>query len=295
MARRRNDRRSWGVGLTLILLLVLITVGGLVSFEAARGARPTAIDQSQAIPRQLDVAEPGRLILDVHGIELAIEPGPEGGPVRIEGNFNGAGYRWSPEYSTYGDRGWIYRLRLRPTGLLGRVAPGPGSSLRITLPRDAPISLEGFVRGGETRIELGGLWIIDTLLDFRLGDHRIAFSQPLLRPMGRLHLDAPMGELTLVKLGNASPVEIRVDKNVGDACIDLRGAWQSDSSFEIACGVASCDLHRPGDGDAVVALAGSDSVENDDLPRIEIHLAGLLDNVEISAGLRETQATGNQE
>jgi len=287
VARRGNERRSWRIGLMLFLFLALVTIAGLVALlEIGRPRRPSEIDQVQLIPQPFDVAEPGRLILDVHGIELAIEPGPSGGPVRIEGDIDAAGYRWSPEYSTYGDRGWTYRLQLLPTGLLNRVAPGPGNSLRVTLPRDAPISLEGSVRGGEARIELGGLWIVDTLLSFGQGDHRIAFSQPLLRPMERLHLDAGMSELTLVELGNASPVDVRINKSVGDACVDLRGAWQSDSNIEVACGVARCDLHRPGDEDAVVALAGSDSaLGNGDLPRIEVHLAGMLDNVEISERL----------
>ena len=41
MARRRNERRSWGVGLTLFLFLALVTIGGLVAFFEFEDRRPT--------------------------------------------------------------------------------------------------------------------------------------------------------------------------------------------------------------------------------------------------------------
>ena len=81
---------------------------------------------------------------------------------------------------------------------------------------------------------------------------------------------------------------------LGEACIDLSGAWQAETRFEISCGVGSCDLHRPDEAEAIVALVGSDAaVESVDRPLIEVHRIGVFDNVRISASLASLDETAS--
>lgn len=275
--------------LALFLLLTLIGLGGYVALEARRGSRPTRVDLLQ------EVHGTGRFVLDVRNVEVQIQPGPGGHPIRVAGEFDAAVTEIVPDYSDSVDGGWTYRLRTRPAGLLQRIAHqgGAGNSIVVTLPRDVPLVLEGSIDGGQTRIELGGLWVTTTDLTLGDGDHRMSFSNPLRQPMTRLLLDSALGELTLVQLGNASPREVKIGKSVGDACVDLRGAWQADATIEVACGVASCDLHRPGDGDALVRMANAEPrMENPGLPVLEVRPTGILsENVEISDSLRDTEGT----
>ena len=125
------------------------------------------------------------------------------------------------------------------------------------------------------------------------GDHRLAFSEPVPTPMERLHVDAPIGSLTLVRLGNASPRDVSLTTNIGEACVDLRGDWQEDAVIRVACGVGSCDLHEPGVEDAIVQSAGrAASGARGELPVIEVDVTGVIrENVEISRRLETPDTT----
>ena len=52
--------------------------------------------------------------------------------------------------------------------------------VRIVLPRDVPLSLEGKVGMGEVRMDLGGLWLIDANLTAKMGEFTVDFDEPLL-------------------------------------------------------------------------------------------------------------------
>jgi len=286
----RGTGRGWGIlaaTLATGLLAALIAVAGFVGYVHERDPLPTVIDESEALPAAVALDEPGRLVLDVTGTDLTIRPGPAGDPIRIAGSYDAAASELASEYTTYGEAGWTYHLRLGPNGLVQRIASGSGSHVEITLPADVPIVLEGSFAGADAEIELGGLWIVRTDLELVGGDHRIVFSEPLLEPMESLSLEAPRGELTLVELGNASPADVRIIKESGDACVDLRGAWQADTRLVVDCRIGNCDLHRPGGADALLSIAGQEGGVNEArLPVIELAATDrLIGGVEVSDSL----------
>jgi hypothetical protein len=303
----RRQSKGWGMGclaMAAMTLLVLSGLGGWIAFELGREPDPQSIEHSQTVPAfdpalrtslQDQVAEPGRVVLDVEGIALTIVPGPADSVIQLDGDFDAEGFDFDREYSTYGNDGWVYRIELRPAGAMKRIVHGgrTDSSLRITLPRDVPIALEGFVGVGETRIDLGGLWIVSTELKLGQGEHQLDFSEPLLHPMESLVLDARVGEITLVELGNASPRQVHISKAVGEACVDLRGAWQANTTLEMACGAGSCDLHRPREDEAIVTLVENTAAALRDatahpasLPRIDVNIGSAIPgSVEISESL----------
>ena len=283
--------KRWGLlapVLVLGLLFVITVFAGFVAYEASREVQATTIAERQAVS-----SGTGRLFVDLPGVQSEIVPGPAGGPIEIDGEFDASGFRWMPEYRADGED-WIYVARLRPVRILEQagVRGTLAASVRIRVPRDVPISIEGRV-GRDADIELGGLSLVAADLKFGSGDHRVAFSERLPSPLERLALKASVGELELVKLGNASPREVYVNKNVGDLCVDLRGPWEGDSAFEMECGLGSCDLHRPGAGDAVVrvwqrgTLLGDEPAATDEgLPVIEVKVeSAVRSSVELSASL----------
>jgi len=122
-----------------------------------------------------------------------------------------------------------------------------GAEVRVIVPRGQPIALEAKIGVGQSRIDLGGLWL--TAVDLKLGpgEHRMEISEPLSKPLPRFDLDASMGETELRSLGNASPRETQIHQGVGEMTLDLTGAWQRDGRVEIDLGIGECSVRLPDD------------------------------------------------
>ncbi|MCP3982285.1 MAG: hypothetical protein GY716_23525 [bacterium] len=286
MEPNSKRKKLWLGILGLLFMALIATAAALVAFELTRSGEVETIDESRSLPRSADPDRPGRLVLDLRGVELTIVKGAPEKTIRVSGSYNSAGYDWTAVYSTEGDAPWVYRLEVQPIGLLHRLAPAPGTALRIELPPNLPLAIDGEISGGSTSAELGSTWTVATTLQVGPGQHRFAFSEPLRQPMTHLHLDVPVGEIEIAQLGNAGPGDVRIDVGTGEACIDLRGEWTVDSRIEIACGVGHCDIHEPGRDDAVIAHDDGPG-ERSALPRIEIHDTSMLDTVSISEALAD--------
>lgn len=196
------------------------------------GAEPRSID---LLPR-MQVDEPGRIILDLSMGEFEIVPGPAGEPVRIEADYDTASFELVQEYETYGERGWIYRIEFDSKfgffRQLGSKDPGD-NRIRIVLPRDVPLALEGTLGLGEARVELGGLWLVDVDLDVGVGEHTVSFEEPLLQPLERFRLEGSLGETRIRGLGQASPRRALVGHSIGELRVDLSGAWLQDAEVSV--------------------------------------------------------------
>jgi hypothetical protein len=177
-------------------------------------------------------AQPGRVVLDLAGGEFEIRPGEPGSPVRVDGRYNAGAFEIEEDLQQEEDGSWTYRLRFSRHVSWMRMLYGDqheGNRVRVTLPRGMPFSLEGNVRTGVSRWELGGLWLLGADLRIETGEHRLRFSEPTFEPMGRFGLEARMGEFRVDRLGNASPSEIKVRGGMGEMRLDLRGQWWNDA------------------------------------------------------------------
>lgn len=198
-----------------------------------------------------------RLALDLSAGNFRIEPGPPGEPLKVEADYDSGRFkleqRYDEEDNTYhvrfGLRGGIFGY------FRGSVEEG-ASKIRILVPPDRPVALTGKVGVGESRFELGGLWITDIKLDMGVGDHELAVSEPLRAPLKRIEIDASIGETDLRWLGNASPARIELSQSVGEMSVDLRGAWQRDASVEVDVGIGECRVRVPRDVHVQVDRSG---------------------------------------
>lgn len=186
-----------------------------------------------------------RLDLDLSAGSFRIEPGEPGQPLRVEADYDRGRFSLQEHFDegsntyriTFGARGgWLGMFR------------GSGEAdneIRILVPPDRPFALTGDVGLGESRFELGGLWISDVDLDLGAGEHRLLISEPLLAPLERIRIHASVGETTMSGLGNASPGKIDIDQGIGEMTVDLNGAWQRDAAIRVNLGIGECRVKVP--------------------------------------------------
>jgi hypothetical protein len=251
-----------------LVLLAILVFGTLIGVGALVGAPEPSVEEStveQAVPpgpavgwsTQTDsgdpvlppgglvpeVSEPGRVVLDLKMGEFEVVAGDGPGPIRIEGDFDTSIFELETEYERYGESGWTYTIRTKNKVGWYRMMFADRrqtSFVRIILPRGVPLSLEGEVGMGEVRMDLGGLWLVNTDLVAGMGEFTIDFDEPLLAPMDGFRLASKMGECRVRSLGNASPSTVHVRHRMGALSLGLVGAWQNDT--EVRGGITMGEL-----------------------------------------------------
>lgn len=273
---------KWGcMGCAALVLVPLLVVAGVVAIGLLGGAREPdpqelvrthelpGVPSSELAPEALeldegtDAAAPtpgpeGRLVLDVRLARLTLEPGPPGSELRLEADIDRNSVELDERLETGPDGSWTYRLTCRPVrGLLGRLTVGDDDLNPITLvvPRGQPLAVEGRVSTGESRLDLGGLWLTGVSLKATAGSHWIRFSTPVHEPMDELRVDGSAGEVRVLRVGNASPARTVVEHSAGALDVDLTGAWQRDARVEVAFKFGECRVTTPEDARVVVERA----------------------------------------
>lgn len=239
---------------SLIGLLAGTGGGEVESFQEVQTLPEGSADWDRGSEAFPDVGQPlpagriGRVVLDLSMARFEIVAGGPGESIRIESRYDPKAFHLVPEMTTGEDGGWVYRLHFsRKGGWLTTIRSDNDNDnrVRLILPRDVPFVLEGKIGVGQSIAELGGLWILETDLELGTGEHTLRFDEPLAQPMRAFRLDGSVGQLTVVRLGNASPSDVFVDHGVGEARLDLRGAWARDAELEMRCGIGECGIDVP--------------------------------------------------
>lgn len=242
----------------------------------------------------------GTVELDLDVGEFEIVPGEAGQPIRVDAEYEEDAFRLVEELVEHDDGTWTYRISMRPRGgMFGMLFRGAGNNPRnratITLPREQPFDLVGTVGLGTTRIELGGLLVRRVDLDAGTGEHEISFDEPLLAPMESFRVDKSIGELRVLQLGNASPSEVDISQSVGEARIDLTGAWRQDAEVRIENRIGEANVVSP-EGVRVEVDRASVSVGERrirvpdpeslpaDAPTIRLRFEGSIGELRVSGG-----------
>ena len=257
-----SKSRSWAklgcfgvIGAAILLVLVLGIAAGVALFQN-RSATSETRELEQSVPLSPRAVEPAlplldespsvpaRIVLDFAVTQATIVPGPPGAPIRIEADYDTSRFELRQETTEEHGEGWITRISLLPIGSPGwelfRVKLGARPPwVRITLPRDVPIDLEGEFVKGFVAMELGGLWIRTVDLEVSDGAAELSFYEPLREPMDRIEVRASTGALEISSLGNASPASASITQRLGALGLDLRGAWLRDAEIHIQGGRAS--------------------------------------------------------
>jgi len=190
----------------------------------------------------------GRIELDLTMGSFEIVAGEPGEPPRVDGRYDAAIYRLDSSHEARDDGGWVWKVEFSRKVSWMRLMfgdAGEDNRIRVVLPPDRPFVLAGDLGIGEFGFELGGLWIVDTVLEIGTGEYRFTFDDPLQAPMRSFLLDGGIGELTVSQLGNASPSEVHVEQGIGETQLNLRGAWRNDAEIALRCGIGECGVTLP--------------------------------------------------
>jgi hypothetical protein len=178
------------------------------------------------------VTAPLDLEIDMYEGRFNIEPGPPGSGVAIEGNYATKYYELIEERDE-SNAGHRVEVRLQPrVGVFARMLQGltnisedHPNQLTVRIPRSVPIRLKLTLRAGTSKVELGGLWLIDPDIHLAQGSHRLSFDEPLTFDSGHASLRTEMGEVKVRQLGNLRASEVTTVSRMGAFEYDLGGAW----------------------------------------------------------------------
>jgi hypothetical protein len=257
------------VGIPAVVIAVLLVLGALTGRNEER-IEP--LDRSQAVPVDgVQVAEPGRIVLDVEHLTFSILPGPAGEPIRLEGQYDAGGFKLDESYEAHGETGWTYRLRLKRKGIGLRpfvTDDAPKNELRLIVPRDTPFVLAGSIRLAESELQLGGLWVAGVDLEAGIGELEIGFDAPTPVPVESFRVDQSVGVLRIRSLGRASPRTVDITRSIGELRVDLDGDWRNDSDVRVSCGIGQCRIDLPEEAQ-VDLVRGGILIGETNLPEIE--------------------------
>lgn len=210
------------------------TRGGALPLEASPG-------EGQILPARAA----GVLRLDISAAEVRVDPIPAGESLRVEADYDRGAFELEKRMQE-GPDGWEYTIEFRPRSWLGSFSrENVDNRIKIGIPEDVPLRIEGRVRLAENDMELGGLHLLSLDLETGVGEHAIGFGRPTVRPVESIKLDGGVGQLDLYGLGNASPLSMRVSQSIGELHLDLEGAWRNDSEIVVDMGVGELDVERP--------------------------------------------------
>jgi hypothetical protein len=245
--------------LGLFLVLVNLVVGTPDTVVEDRSLS-REVEQERSLPESGVPLEEstGTVVLDIREGSFTIVPGEPGDPIRVDGRFDTGSFELTEEFSRTGELGWEYRVRFGPKrGWWLRLFSSEANQnrIRITIPRNMPLVLEGYAGLGEFDFEFGGLWLAGADLELGAGEHRIRFSEPLVLPAEAIDFNGSFGAITVRDLGNASPGRFVVTQTAGELHVDLRGAWRNDATLEVRNTFGQIRVDAPDNARLVVESA----------------------------------------
>lgn len=172
---------------------------------------------------------------------FTIKAGPAGSTVRVEGNYDAGAYDLKQELKQDSSGAPAYYLSFRPRySMLRRVLTEGGvhigdddNKITIYLPRGVPIALNTRASKGKSDWQLGGMALQKASLDLRMGEHRVSVAESNPVEMSTLEINAGMGEVRFLDLGNLRSESITIFTKMGESHVDLGEQIQRDTKVYI--------------------------------------------------------------
>jgi hypothetical protein len=104
-----------------------------------------------------------------------------------------------------------------------------------------------------------------------------------------------VGELRLLRLGNASPSEVEIEQSIGEARVDLSGPWAADADVRIDISIGETNVVLPEGvrievdranvslGEKRISVPDPESLP-DDAPTLRLRLSGSIGELRVSGG-----------
>lgn len=191
----------------------------------------------------------GVIEVDLDMGDFTIKPGPAGEPIRVDADYDTSRFELQEQMEQQADGSFVYKLKFGAAGGFWGLLLGGGNEgdnrVELTIPRGRPILLRGRIQMGQSRTDLGGLWLQDVDLEYKAGDHLLEFREPTPFPVGEMTVQGSMGALELHNLGQASPKKLEVRHGMGELRVDLQGEWRRDALAKISFKMGECRVYLP--------------------------------------------------
>jgi hypothetical protein len=265
MAESEGGGRKWltcgCLGCLAIVAIVVAAVLGVfgTAWVGAKSERVAERVLEPAIPAaELATAEqsgkPGRVVLRLKAGEFVVKPAAKGESLYVEATYDENTYDLRERFDP-GEDGWVYEVDFERRGgtLMGMLKGlfGTDSRVDVYLPTDVPLELEVDFEQGASAMDLGGLWLTESDIEFGQGAFQLEISEPLHEPMESLAIRGTMGAFIASEVGNASPRRLDVDFSMGGMQLDLRGGWVTDSEITIRTSQGGGQVRLPRDVEIV--------------------------------------------
>jgi hypothetical protein len=122
-----------------------------------------------------------------------------------------------------------------------------GDSLSLALAQGVPVDLTLALGATDSRIDLTGIALSRLRAEVAASDARITFGAPNPVTLQELAIHSAAAGLRVSQLGNARARSVRINTAVGDADIDLSGAWSGEMSLDLHAMMGSIRLRVPTD------------------------------------------------
>ena len=256
----RGRKKWWVVGclaLPAVIILALATVAGL-TWWSSRSAEPRSTvlvherSDSEPLHDQGSTTNgaPLRVLLELESCEVYIEPSAAGEALSVEAHYDAHDYlleeiieQGVPE---------LYRLRFLATSSrlitgLKQGLRGGQPQLRIRLPVDRPLELMLVQRNGGAIVDFGGLHLLAADFDVSGTLLKVDADERLRGELERFTVQGRQGGLVVESLDLMQPKRVDIDYRMGQAQLDLRGTWISDTSVDLSLSIVDVILRLPRD------------------------------------------------
>lgn len=207
------------------------------------------LSENQSLELPAIGAPLGTIEVDLDIGDFTIKPGPADQPIRVEADYDTSKFELREEMVQGPDGTWVYKVKFGAKGGFWGLAFDGGNSgkntVELIIPRGRPINIKGSIRMGESKTDLGGLWVKNVDLSYKAGDHFIEFREPLPFPMDNFKIQGSMGGLEIRGLGQASPRVVEVKQGMGELFLDLSGDWRRDAKIEARFSMGECKIWLP--------------------------------------------------
>ena len=293
----RGRRKWWVVGcwvVPAIGILAIAIIAGL-TWWSSRAADPRSdllVHENSAPDTDAHRdQDPGsatntlRVLLELDGCEVYIEPAAPGGALRVEAHYDAHDYRIE-EFAEEGTPD-VYRLQFLITRSrwitgLKQGFRGGQPQIRISLPVDRPLELVLVQRNGGALVDLSGLHLLTAEFDVSGTLLTVDSDERLQGDLERFTVNGRKGWLVLESLDLMEPKHVDIDFRMGQAQLDFRGTWVSDTTVDLSMSMADAIVRLP--RDARITGIGADPVA----PAIDEELRPPTLEFSVDSGRRTT-------
>jgi hypothetical protein len=236
------------VVLAVALVVILAVTVGIMMWLGPPEQTPEQATRSQeletpGLPEAVNPA-PGEVIIPPRSLRVRLDlaegkfrilRGNPGEGIRIEADYDSGVYELQQEHRP-GDGGteevhirFFSKYSIMRRLLTMGAAAEADNRIDIYLPPGIPMSIEGTLKMGETETDLTGLALTGLDLNLEMGEHELRLDEPNPLGMENMRLYISKGEFRTHGLGNAGFRTADIQGSMGEASIDLGGAYQADA------------------------------------------------------------------